>query len=111
LQALRRHRFADVLERPGETDLTHHVDFGALAAAAEGEGAAVFGPLPQGLFLGRLGIAERAEALIAAEPQRQVEIAGGVRRLVHPGRMGVLFKAMAIASPGQGAPPGFTPAP
>ena len=33
LQAVRGHRGADVLERPGETDLSAHVDFAALARA------------------------------------------------------------------------------
>jgi len=32
LQAVRSHRGADILDRPGETDLSAHVDFAALAA-------------------------------------------------------------------------------
>ena len=34
LQAVRGHRGAGILDRPGETDLSAHVDFAALAAAA-----------------------------------------------------------------------------
>jgi NADH dehydrogenase [ubiquinone] 1 alpha subcomplex assembly factor 7 len=33
LQAIARHQFADVLARPGEADITSHVDFEALAVA------------------------------------------------------------------------------
>jgi NADH dehydrogenase [ubiquinone] 1 alpha subcomplex assembly factor 7 len=110
VQAVRRHRFAEVLDRPGEADLSHHVDFGALAAAARAAGAAVFGPIPQGLFLGRLGIAERGEALSRAQRQRQPEIAAAIRRLIDPRRMGVLFKALAITPPDIGTPPGFAAA-
>jgi SAM-dependent MidA family methyltransferase len=87
--------------------LSHHVDFAALAAAAADAGARAFGPIPQGLFLSRLGIAARGERLMAAAPNRAGEIAGAVRRLVHPGRMGVLFKALAIAAPDTPPPPGF----
>ena len=48
LQALRGHGAADPLAEPGTADLTAHVDFAALAAAARAAGAAVHGPLPQG---------------------------------------------------------------
>lgn len=111
LQAVRGHRFACALERPGETDLSHHVDFQALVAAAQAARAATHGPIPQGLFLGRLGAGERAEALAAAaaDPAQAEAIVGAVRRLLHPGRMGLLFKAFAIAGPGLGPPPGFAP--
>ncbi|HOT81801.1 MAG TPA: SAM-dependent methyltransferase [Candidatus Defluviicoccus seviourii] len=116
LQAVRGHRFATVLERPGETDLSHHVDFQALTAAAQGAGpqaagVTTHGPIPQGLFLGRLGAGERAEALAAAatDPAQAQAIVGAVRRLLHPGRMGLLFKAFAIAGPGLGPLPGFAP--
>lgn len=107
LQAVRAHRFASPLERPGETDVSHHVDFAALAAAAAAAGARTHGPIPQGLFLARLGAGERAEALAAADPAQAEAILGSVRRLLHPGRMGLLFKAFAIAAPGVAPPPGF----
>lgn len=111
LQAVRGHRFASVLERPGETDLSHHVDFQALTVAAQAAGASTHGPIPQGLFLGRLGAGERAEALAAAaaDPAQAQAIVSAVRRLLHPGRMGLLFKAFAIAGPGLGPLPGFAP--
>ena len=62
LQAVRGHRGAGILDRPGETDLSAHVDFAALAAAAQ---APTFGPVAQGDFLRRLGILQRAESLKA----------------------------------------------
>jgi NADH dehydrogenase [ubiquinone] 1 alpha subcomplex assembly factor 7 len=113
LQAVCGHRYADPLAAPGGADLSHHVDFARLRAAAERRGARVWGPIPQGLLLGRLGFAARAEALAAATPSasRAEAIRGAVRRLVHPGRMGVLFKALAIAHPSLQAPPGFAAGP
>jgi SAM-dependent MidA family methyltransferase len=109
LQAITGHRYANPLAAPGETDLSHQVDFAALAAAARAEGAVVYGPIPQGLFLGRLGILERAEALARASPARAEEIESAVGRLLHPRRMGDLFKVLALAAPSLPPPPGFTP--
>ncbi|NJO55644.1 MAG: class I SAM-dependent methyltransferase [Rhodospirillales bacterium] len=108
LQAVRDHAYADPLADPGTADLSHQVDFAALATAAAAAGAATYRPVPQGLFLSRLGIAARAQALAAASPAKAGSIEGAVRRLVHPGRMGVLFKALAIADPALPPPPGFT---
>ncbi|MDB5703468.1 MAG: synthase subunit beta, partial [Sphingomonas bacterium] len=50
LQALRAHTFANPFETPGEQDLTAHVDFATLAAAAQAEGARAFGPIGQGAW-------------------------------------------------------------
>ncbi len=107
LQAVRNHRPVDPLSDPGQADLSHHVDFERLALAAAAAGGRAWGPVAQGLFLGRLGVAERGEALAAAAPERMDAISGAVRRLVHPGRMGLLFKAFAIAHPALKTPPGF----
>ncbi len=65
LQALRRHQPVDPLAEPGEADLSAHVDFAALGQAASQAGARVHGPLSQGAFLQRLGIAARAETIAA----------------------------------------------
>ncbi len=108
LQAVRHHVFQDILDRPGETDLTAHVNFAALAAAAEDGGARAYGPIAQGLFLSRLGIAARAQALMAgARRDQAASIASGLRRLVHPAEMGAMFKALALAHPHLPPPPGF----
>jgi NADH dehydrogenase [ubiquinone] 1 alpha subcomplex assembly factor 7 len=108
LQAVRRHRPVPPLEAPGETDLTAHVDFAALAAAARSAGAAVFGPVPQGALLLRLGLDQRAATLAArATPAQREALAAARHRLCDPGEMGTLFKAIAIAAPGAAAPAGF----
>jgi SAM-dependent MidA family methyltransferase len=44
LQGVRSHNFADPLARPGETDITAHVDFSALGRAAASAGARIHGP-------------------------------------------------------------------
>lgn len=108
LQAVRDHAYADVLDAPGEADLTHHVDFDALIRAAIAAGAVPFGPIPQMVFLSRLGIAARADALLAKATREQVEaIRSAAHRLLHPREMGEIFKAVALIHPALPIPPGF----
>jgi NADH dehydrogenase [ubiquinone] 1 alpha subcomplex assembly factor 7 len=107
LQAVRGHRPADPWTDPGECDLTVHVDFEALAAAAEAQGAVVLGPVAQGAWLEALGIEARTHALAAAAPHRGEEIAQARLRLVAPDQMGILFKAMALVAPAWPGPAGF----
>ncbi len=108
LQALRAGAPADPLADPGNTDLTAHVDFAALAAAARREGAATFGPVPQGLFLARLGlharIARLARGVDMATARRLMQ---GLHRLTDPHAMGRLFKVLAVCDPSLPPPPGF----
>lgn len=112
LQALRRHERHDVLEAPGMADLTAHVDFASLARAAREAGAAVHGPITQGVFLERLGIRQRAERLLAAaRPEQAEEIESALRRLIDPTEMGALFKAMTITHPAMPIPAGFEEVP
>ncbi|HVL79109.1 MAG TPA: SAM-dependent methyltransferase [Sphingomicrobium sp.] len=107
LQAVRGHKFAHVLERPGEQDLTAHVDFAAVAKAAEEAGALVTSLVTQGEWLERLGIAARADALARAQPERAEEVKTALRRLCDDREMGTLFKAIAIHAPDWPTPAGF----
>jgi SAM-dependent MidA family methyltransferase len=105
LQALRRHEKVDPLDRPGEADLTVHADFPAVMAAALAEGAEA-AILTQGQFLARMGIGERAEALVRAAPNRTGVIGRQLTRLIADDEMGELFKACAIHS-SDWTPPAF----
>ena len=105
-----QHAFADALSAPGSVDITAHVDFEALGAAAESMGAEVHGPIEQSDFLLRLGIEARADALkSAALPEKKAEIDAAIARLTQGGRtgMGRLFKAMGLADPKLGPLPAF----
>jgi SAM-dependent MidA family methyltransferase len=106
LQALRHHAAADPFAAPGESDLTAHVDFAALAAAA---GAVrVSGPLSQGVWLARLGIEARALALKArAAPPQAAAIEAALVRLTAATAMGGVFSAMALSAPDWPVPAGF----
>lgn len=108
LQAVHRHKAADALAAPGTRDLTAHVDFAAVAAAAARAGAKVFGPVEQGAWLRRLGIEVRAEKLAQGKSADSRDaILGGVRRLTDARAMGSLFKVMALTQPSVDALEGF----
>lgn len=106
LQAVRGHRGADILDRPGETDLSAHVDFVALAAAA---GVPFFGPVGQGEFLRRLGLVHRAETLKRrASPAQVRDIDAASARLIAPDQMGTLFRVLALGDGKSSPPAGFS---
>jgi NADH dehydrogenase [ubiquinone] 1 alpha subcomplex assembly factor 7 len=88
LQALWRHESVDPLACPGEADLTVHVDFPAVLAAARQAGAAS-GILSQGEFLRRLGIEQRAAALAKARPDQAARIDRQLARLIDDNQMGL----------------------
>lgn len=96
VQAVSRHQYADPLESPGLRDITAHVDFSALKAAA-GQTVNVAGPVTQGVFLIAMGIEARAQKLCEhATDARQQQVMADLCRLVAPQEMGRLFKVMAL---------------
>lgn len=105
-QALRDYRPDDPLAHPGQADLTAHVDFAPLAAAALRAGAAVSRPVTQGGWLLSLGAGERAARLAAAGDGGAM---AALRRLTDPQEMGHLFKVIAIWPRGAPPVPGFEP--
>jgi len=104
LQALRAHEKVDPLACPGEADLTIHADFPAVmeAARAQGAWAAI---LSQAAFLARMGVGERAQALVAARPDRADVIGRQLNRLVAADEMGELFKVCCLHHGGRTPPP------
>jgi len=96
LQALRGGRPVSPLVEAGTADLTAHVDFGALAATARAQGAAVWGPVTQGDFLRALGLQARIDRLASLHPARAADLVAGAERLAAPAQMGSLFKVLAV---------------
>jgi SAM-dependent MidA family methyltransferase len=102
ITAYRQHSVsANPYEAPGEQDITAHVNFTALAAAAEGHGMHVQSLLTQSQFL--LGIGEHSQFADAFEeyrlPQERAKIALQLKHLVTPAGMGESFHVL-IASKG-----------
>jgi SAM-dependent MidA family methyltransferase len=108
LQAIAAGKPANPLSEPGTADLTAHVDFAAFAGTARQAGAVVQGPVPQGMFLARLGLFQRTDRLARGQPPaRAAALIDAAQRLAEPARMGRLFKAIALCSPGCPVLPGF----
>lgn len=98
-QAVRQHRSADPLADPGFADLTSHVDFEAVAAAARRGGALASPIVSQGDFLLEMGLSQRAGQLAkgkSAAQKQQIRI--DADRLAHREKMGALFKVLALAN-------------
>ena len=106
LQALHRHRQVSVFHRPGESDLTAHVDFAALREAMTGLRTPP--PLEQGAFLLALGLRQRLQALLAnANEAQAARLLRGAERIAGVEHMGSLFKVLCAHSPDMPAPPPF----
>jgi SAM-dependent MidA family methyltransferase len=108
-QAVQNHAPCDPLADPGAADLTAHVDFAALAAAAT---CAATPMVEQATLLHRLGIGPRAQVLAEKLDEQGSEDAlqshlAAYRRLTEPSEMGTLFKATAFHPLGTPPPPGF----
>ena len=104
LQAVQDHKEVDVLEDPGNADLTAHVDFEAICLATPCKFSRV---TAQGVFLERLGITRRAQDLAKLmEPSQLEQHILAHRRLTHPEEMGNLFKVVALYPEGENPPPG-----
>lgn len=105
-QALSKHQTTDPLAAPGTADLTAHVDFAAIAQASAP--ATHTRLTPQGVFLERLGITQRAQALAAPLSGDALDShIAAHRRLTHPEQMGQLFKVIGLVPNGAALPPGF----
>jgi len=106
LQAVQGHAPADPLVSPGQADLTAHVDFEALLHAVTPCTASRV--TPQGVFLERLGITARAQALAKTLSGAALDAhVAAHRRLTHPQEMGNLFKTFGIVPKGAAMLPGL----
>jgi NADH dehydrogenase [ubiquinone] 1 alpha subcomplex assembly factor 7 len=102
---MRGHRYVPVTEAPGESDLTAHVDFQALAEAMAEGGAQLHQPLTQRRFLLAMGLEARFAQLAAgADAPTRGLLARQQARLAEAAQMGNLFKVLAATSPGLEAP-------
>lgn len=93
LMCHRAHRTDDnPLLDVGSKDITAHVDFTAVALAAQEAGQEVLGYTSQGRFLLNCGLMDMVQTLPLAQRSRALT-------LVHEHEMGELFKVLAFAPP------------
>ncbi|WP_265945299.1 class I SAM-dependent methyltransferase [Dechloromonas sp. A34] len=91
----RHHAHPDPFYLPGLQDVTVHVDFTGIIAAAHGAGLELLGYTSQGQFLLNCGILDSLAAIPNASPD-YIRAAGAVNKLLMPHEMGELFKVIAI---------------
>ena len=105
LQAMKAHQFCKITDRPGEADVTSHVDFEALGRGFMRGGAKVVGAMTQGSFLLRMGLEARTKVLAAGSTgDKQRDVIAASERLANVTQMGDLFKVMAVTGGLQASP-------
>lgn len=102
-----RHRYHnDPFFLPGLQDITAHVDFTAMARAAQSADAEIMGYTTQAHFLISCGLAVMVSAGDPEMTLSRLKTTSAVQRLISPSEMGELFKVLAIgrdmATPLQG---------
>ena len=92
-----RHRFHnDPFFLPGLQDITAHVDFSAMARAAQSAGAEVMGYTTQAYFLISCGLAVMVSGGDPSMTLSRLKVTSAVSRLISPSEMGELFKVLGI---------------
>ncbi len=105
LQAMRAHKYVALTDRPGESDITSHVDFETLGKALAQGGAKAYPAITQRNFLVAMGIEQRAAILSSKADAKTADMmARAVARLTGEGEMGNLFKVMVGTSPDLATP-------
>jgi NADH dehydrogenase [ubiquinone] 1 alpha subcomplex assembly factor 7 len=105
VQAVKKHEYVPILDTPGDSDITAHVDFETLNSIAKENGMKTTELVTQGDFLRSLGIEHRANVLMntilkhggAVEMKLGAQnIQNDLNRLIDDNQMGQLFKVMCF---------------
>ncbi len=98
-QAMKDQKFVDVLHKPGDCDLTAHVNFERLFMVAQ-QSEVICAPIvSQSEFLKNLGIELRANMLKTQNPEMADGIDRDLNRLIGDDEMGSLFKVLGLCHP------------
>ena len=92
----RHHAHPDPFYLPGLQDITAHVDFTAMAVAAQDAGLDVLAWMSQASFLLGAGIGELLLRTSPDDALRFLPQANAVHKLVSPAEMGELFKVLVV---------------
>ena len=100
LQAIKNHKKVSYLDYKGQVDITHLINFDLLKKIFKKSGLKINGFITQELFLKKIGIFERAEAIAQKLPFLQKsDIYYRINRLTDKKQMGDLFKVIFASSP------------
>ncbi len=92
----RHHAHPDPFFLPGLQDITAHVDFTAMAVAAQDAGAAVLAYMSQAAFLLGAGIGELLLRTDPEDAKAYLPQANALQKLLSPAEMGELFKVLVV---------------
>ena len=92
----RHHAHADAFYLPGLQDITAHVDFTAMALAAQDAGTSVLAYMSQAAFLLGAGIGELLLRTDPADARAYLPQANALQKLLSPAEMGELFKVLVV---------------
>ena len=99
LQAVSKHKYCDVLEGFGNSDITYNLSFNLLNRVVKELSSLTSMNTTQGEFLTKLGILERAEILSKKMLfSEKADIYFRIKRLIDKNQMGELFKVMLITT-------------
>lgn len=94
----RHHAHPEPFYLPGLQDITAHVDFTAMALAAQDAGIDVLAYMNQASFLLGAGLGELLAQLDPLDPMRYLPQTNAVQKLVSPAEMGELFKVLVVGN-------------
>ena len=97
LQAINKHKYSNILENIGDSDITHNINFGLFQKFINQFGNLSSIVTSQKKFLTSMGILQRAEILSKNIPfSKKADLFYRIRRLIDEKQMGELFKVMLI---------------
>ena len=97
LQAISKHKFANILDNIGNVDITHNINFNLFKNFIKQVGNLECYLTTQKEFLINMGIKERAEMVSKNKTfTKKVDIFYRLKRLIDEDQMGTLFKVMLI---------------
>ena len=97
LQAVSNHKFSNLLEKIGSSDITHNINFKFFEGIIKKFSDLETITTNQKKFLTKMGITQRAEAISKNQPfSKKVDMFYRLKRLLDQNQMGSLFKVMLI---------------
>ena len=97
LQAISNHKFANILNNIGDTDITHNINFNLFKKFTKQVIGLEYNLTTQKEFLLKMGIKQRAEILSNNQNfSKKADIYYRLKRLIDEKQMGSLFKVMLI---------------
>ena len=99
LQAVSNHKYSDVLDNFGKSDITYNLSFYLIKNLIKQFGSFNLMTTTQKEFLEKLGIFERAEIITKNMPfSKKADVYFRIKRLVDKNAMGDLFKVMLVTN-------------